>query len=240
VGSLRRGSRHRAQIRVLAVLFGLVAGFVVPATDAQPPRAPLPWIDAHLHLVGGRGAQADWPGAVDAAVRDMDRFGIATALVLPPPQVDTQQTYEASAFASTLARHRGWFAYIGGGGALNPMIHRHADPTRVTDDVKREFVAAAEAIIDGGAVGFGEMASLHISVAPAHPYEFVPADHPLFLVLADVAARRDVPIDLHMDAVDGETPTPPRFTGFANPAKLPDTIGALARLLARHPKARIV
>jgi predicted TIM-barrel fold metal-dependent hydrolase len=84
------------------------------------------------------------------------------------------------------------------------------------------------------------MASLHISAAPGHPYEFVPADHPLFLVLADVAARRDVPIDLHMDAVDGEMPTPSRFATQANPAKLADTLGGLARLLTHNPKARVV
>ena len=212
-----------------------------PSQQGQPPaQAPAPWVDVHLHLIGGRGPQADYVGAADEAIREMDRFGITTAIVLPPPQVDSQQTYDVSAFVGALQRHRGRFAYLGGGGALNPTIHRYADPAQVTDAVKREFAAAAEQIIEGGAVGFGEMASLHISAAPGHPYEFVPADHPLFLVLADVAARRDVPIDLHMDAVEGETPTPARFATQANPAKLADTLGALARLLAHNPKARIV
>jgi hypothetical protein len=162
------------------------------------------------------------------------------AIVLPPPQVDAQPVYDVSAFVTALARHRGRFAYLGGGGMLNAIIHRHADPASVTDTVKRELAAAADAIIDGGAVGFGEMASLHISAAPGHPYEFVPADHPLFRVLAEVAARRDVPIDLHMDAVEGEMTTPPRFAAEANPPKLPDTMGALVRLLAHDRKARIV
>jgi len=31
----------------------------------------------------------------------------------------------------------------------------------------------------------------------------VPADHPLLRVLADVAAARGMPVDLHMDAVEG-------------------------------------
>jgi hypothetical protein len=254
---------RRAVIRRSAALLWLIAAIAIATAHAQPPRpmaprpdmrqrmpetppqeppgrsAAAPWIDVHLHLIGGRGPHADYAGAADTAIREMDRFGIATAIVLPPPQVESQQTYDTSAFVAALQRHRGRFAYLGGGGALNPTIHQHADPAQVTDAVKRDFAAAAEQIIEGGAVGFGEMASLHISAAPGHPYEFVPADHPLLLVLADVAARRDVPIDLHMDAVDGEMPTPPRFATQANPAKLADTLGGLARLLAHNPKARI-
>lgn len=222
-------------------MVSLVTAVLVTASQAQPVRqAPAPWIDAHLHLVAGRGPQADYAGAADAAIREMDRFGIAAAIVMPPPQVDEQAVYDASAFVRAISRHRGRFAHLGGGGALNPIVHRHADPARVTDAVKRDFAAAAERIIDGGAVGFGEMASLHISAAPGHPYEFVPADHPLLLVLADVAARRDVPIDLHLDAVEGVMATPSRFAGPPNPARLADTLGGLARLLAHNPKARIV
>lgn len=208
--------------------------------QGPPIQAPVPWVDVHLHLVGGRERSPDFAGAVEAAIREMDRFGIARAIVLPPPQIDSQPVYDAHAFRGALARHRGRFAHLGGGGALNAMIHRHADPASVTDAVRREFAAAAERIIDDGAAGFGEMASLHLSATQGHPYEFVPADHPLLRVLAEVAARRDVPIDLHMDAVDGETPTPARFAGSPNPPTLPDTLGGLARLLAHNPKAKIV
>ena len=233
---------RRALIRGGAALAWLVAAVIAGAAGAQPSRpvqAPAPWVDAHLHLVAGRDRQPDFAGAVEVAIREMDRFGIAVAIVLPPPQIDAQPAYDASAFSSALRRHRGRFAHLGGGGTLNPIIHRYADPARVTDAVKRDFAAAAERIIDAGAVGFGEMASLHLSAVQGHPYEFVPADHPLFRVLADVAAGRDVPIDLHMDAVDGEMPTPARFAGL-NPPTLADTLGGLARLLAHNPKARIV
>jgi len=254
--------RCRMVIWRSVVVVALVVGGLVPATDGQPPgpmppdirqqmpplqregqpvaQVPVPWVDVHLHLIGGHGPQQDYSGAVEVAIREMDRFGIAMAIVLPPPQVDAQPVYDTPAFVAALPRHRGRFAYLGGGGALNPIVHRYAGGAGVTDTVKREFAAAADAIIDAGAVGFGEMAALHISVAPGHPYEFVPADHPLFRVLADVAARRDVPIDLHMDAVQGEMPTPSRFAAPANPPKLADTMDGLSRLLAHNPKARIV
>ncbi len=226
---------RRALIRSVPGM--VVAGLFVRSARAQSPGR---WIDVHLHLIGGRGQQQDYAGAVDAAIQEMDRYGIAVAIVLPPPQIDQQPVYDASAFVGALQRHRGRFAYLGGGGELNSVIHRYADSATVTEAVKRDFAAMADKIIDGGAVGFGEMASLHLSAAPGHPYEFVPADHPLFRVLAEVAARRAVPIDLHMDAVEGEMPTPSRFAGPPNPPKLTDTMGALARLLAYNPKAKIV
>lgn len=213
-----------------------------PAPGAVKPR--LSWIDVHLHLVTGRGSsRPDWGGAVETAIRDMDQFGIAMALVMPPPQVETQPgVYDADAFAGALTRYRGRFASLGGGGTLNSTLHRYADPVQVTDGVKRRFATAAEKLIDGGAVGFGEMASLHVSAASGHPYEFVPADHPLMLVLADVAAKRDVPIDLHLDAVDAPMPTPAFLAerSSANPPVLPETLAALERLLAHNRKANIV
>lgn len=239
--------RARRRRRLTCALVLAVSALAM-AVQAQPPhrrppgmptQAARPWMDVHMHLIGGRGV--DFPGAVETAVREMDRFGIATAIILPPPQVDSQPvTHDHTDYAGALRRHPGRFAFLGGGGTLNATLHRHADPAKVNDQVKRDFAAAAEQILDGGASGFGEMASLHISATTGHPYEFVPADHPLFLVLADVAARRDAPIDLHMDAVDGDMPTPPRFAGGANPPMMPATMAPLTRLLAHNPKAKIV
>jgi predicted TIM-barrel fold metal-dependent hydrolase len=244
----------------IAALLALSVGLIAAPAAAQGPRpgmgstpgqmpspptvtrAATSWIDVHVHLVTGRtrGGPGDYLGAVEAALKEMDRFRIATSIVLPPPQIDEQRPYDLEAFASAIRPHGRRFAMIGGGGALNSIVHRHADPKRVAESVKREFALVAEKILSAGAVGFGEMASLHLSATQGHPYEYVPADHPLFLLLADIAARRDVPIDLHMDPVDGETPTPPFFRTGNNPPVLPDTIGALGRLLAYNPKARIV
>jgi predicted TIM-barrel fold metal-dependent hydrolase len=214
-----------------------------PGQAPQGPatvQAPAPWIDVHLHLVAGRGGQDDYGGAVDTAVREMDRFGIAMAIVMPPPQVDSQSPYDYPSYSGALRRYPGRLAFLAGGGTLNPTIHRYADPAKVTDKVKRDFAAAAEKLVDAGAVGFGEIAALHISAVAGHPYEFVPADHPLLLALADVAAKRGVPIDLHMDAVEGEAPAPQLMAGASNPPKLPDTMAALPRLLAHNPQAKIV
>ena len=247
-------SRHSFPI-VIGILFLVsltVPAEVVAQRKAPPVKQPqetqsigqqqasVPWVNVHVHLVAGRGVQTDYAGAINATLEEMDRFGISTTIVMPPPQIDSQSTYDAPDFASILQRHHGRMVWMGGGGTLNPLIHRYADPARVTETVKRDFTALAERIIDQGASGFGEMASLHISHESGHPYEFVPADHPLFRLLADIAARREVPIDLHMDPVEGQMPTPSQLKGDVNPPMLSDTLGGLARLLAYNPKARII
>lgn len=251
--SARRTHRGRSFVVVaLSVLSVVVAADAQPQRPTPPAGPPAasgaartvaPWIDVHLHLVAGRGSSPDWGGAVETAIREMNQFGIATAIVMPPPQVDTQPgVYDALAYAGALTRYRDRFAYLAGGGTLNAMLHRYADPAQVTDAVKRQFVTIAGKLLDAGAVGFGEMASLHVSAASGHPYEFVPADHPLLRVLADVAGKHDVPIDLHLDAVETEMPTPAFLAGrsTANPATLPATTAALERLLAHEPRARVV
>lgn len=232
----------RIVFAAMAVAIALTGSAAEAQVSRPVPRAPAPWIDAHLHLVPGTvgRAQIDFASAVTTAIREMDEAGIALAIVMPPPQVDAQDRYDHAEFASAVGRHRDRFAFMGGGGSLNAMLHRHADPARITDAVKAEFAATAGKIIDAGAVGFGEIAALHMSAVQGHPFESVPADHPLLLLLADIAARRDVPIDLHMDAAEGEVATPPFFKVPPNPPRLADTVGGLERLLRHNAKARIV
>jgi hypothetical protein len=79
-----------------------------------------------------------------------------------------------------------------------------------------------------------------LSVIPRHGYNFVPADHPLLLLLADIAAEHDVPIDLHMDTLIKSIATPAAFSRNQNPKTLPETLAAFRRLLEHNPKAKIV
>ncbi len=170
----------------------------------------------------------------------MDRLGIRKAIIMPPPQVMSQRWYDYPSFVHALSGYPDRFSFLGGGGELNVKLHEYSDPSTVTEDVKRAFADQAEQTIRDGAVGFGEIASLHISAAPGHPYEFVPADHPLLRVLADVAAKYNVPIDLHMDATNDEMPVPRRFKDGDNPPILPPTISSLRRVLKHNPNAKIV
>ncbi|MBF0247906.1 MAG: amidohydrolase family protein [Alphaproteobacteria bacterium] len=209
------------------------------AARAEPGAA---YIDAHAHLFGdvGRG-ETDYPGAVELAVRTMDALGIRKTLVMPPPFAPSHpQSYDVETLNRAIAKHPDRFAVLGGGGTLNPMLAAAAGSTTVDDALKARFTEAAHAVLDQGAVGFGEMMAEHFSMGPDHPYLSAPADHPL-LLLADIAALRDAPIDIHMEAIEHEAGPPEgRYRSPPNPSRLTPNSEAFERLLAHNPKARIV
>jgi predicted TIM-barrel fold metal-dependent hydrolase len=136
----------------------------------------------------------------------------------------------------------GRFAFLAGGDSLNPLIQTAVRTGQVSSDLQRQFEKKATEIMRAGAVGFGETTALHPSLNPTHPFEEAPPDHLLFLQLADLAARFDVPIDLHMEAMTRDTPTPEwlRQASPNNPAILKENITGLERLLAHNRQARIV
>jgi hypothetical protein len=226
--------------RFIAIIYLTFFIFLQPVFTKAESKFELKFIDTHVHLISGRSDKEDYAGSVNVAISHMDRLGISKAFVLPPPQISTQDWSDYSSFAETLNKYQDRFLFLGGGGELNTRLHEYSDPSAVTGDVMRSFAEQAEQIIRDGAIGFGEIASLHISAVPGHPFEFVPADHPLLLVLADVAAKFNVPIDLHMDAAANEMPIPLRFKDGDNPPVLPPTIDALERLLKHNPNAKIV
>ncbi|TAN47471.1 MAG: hypothetical protein EPN26_13840, partial [Rhodospirillales bacterium] len=108
------------------------------------------------------------------------------------------------------------------------------------DDLRQRFTAAAERIAASGAVAFGELALEHFGLGPGHQYEYVPPDHPLLLLLAEIAADKDMPMEVHLEAIEREAPIAERYLPFGNPAVLKPNIEAFERLLAHNPKTRIV
>jgi hypothetical protein len=122
------------------------------------------------------------------------------------------------------------------------MLHEAVRAGTVDAELERNFEARAQEIVTGGALGFGEMSCEHLSFNPRHPYTSAPPDHPLMLRLAEVAAQLGVPIDLHMEAVRADMPTPPRFLERSpnNPPTLKVNIDRFRTLLASNRKASII
>ena len=197
-------------------------------------------IDTHVHLIPGR--DLDFHKALKSAIEKMDRYGVATSILMPPPRpVKIRQNYDHADFCNRLKDYPGRFLCMGGGGSLNITLHTNRDPGQVSEETKKQFAASARNIAAGGVVGYGEISSLHISLADRHAYSFVPADHPLLKVLADVAAEQGLPIDLHMDALARATPPPARLASLPNnPKMFPETLSALDRLLSHNTEATIV
>lgn len=212
-----------------------------PALGRRPPPGGGPGRMADGDR-GQGGLVKDYEAAADNLVAMMDRAGVARALVMPPPQSPNQRGgYTYRELLEAVRRHPDRLSLAGGGGELCPMI-MGTEPANVTTALRAEFGRRAEEIIRDGAKAFGEMAVLHFSLSDRHVFERAPADHPLFLLLADIAARHDIPIDIHWEAVTEDQPTPEDLVkrSSANPARIQPTIPGIERLLAHNRKTRIV
>jgi predicted TIM-barrel fold metal-dependent hydrolase len=228
----------------------LIAVLACTVVAAQGPglRAGAPSIiDTHNHLFGrfpaGPGpVVVDYDGAAQVALETMDKLGIKTLIVMPPPFAPSHpHPYDAEDLLDVVRSRPDRFAFLAGGGSLNPMLHQAARDGKAGPDVRRLFEQKALEILSKGALGFGEMTAEHFSLGgPTHPYESVPPDHPLFLLLADIAARHDVPIDIHMEAVPEEMPLPQRLSSPPNPRILRPNTAAFERLLAHNRNAKII
>ena len=206
---------------------------LVPALawSQTPPVAPLRYVDVHVHPIAG---SMEEPRAV------MKEAGIRAMVLMPPPQVSgMRRIADHESFVAAVRDQPASFAFLGGGGSLNLMIHDTA-AERVDTAVRERFAARARKILADGAAGFGEMSPHHLSAMPGHPYESVPADHPLFLLLADIAAENNAVIDLHFDLVARDTVLPPRFSASLNPGTLRANLEGFERLLAHNRGARVV
>ena len=222
---------------IAATLTSAIFAAFACATPAAAADAPI--LDAHTHITASPGGGSFAP-ALKAELTAMNTFGIRKAIVMSPPRgAFIAANFDYPDFIKDVAPQRDRFAFLGGGGTLNPMMHG-IDPAKVTEADRAKFRQSALDILAAGASGFGEMSALHVSLNAEHQYNYAPADHPLLLDLADIAAEHDVPIDLHMDLLTAPEPTPRQLAGYQNPKTLPATLPALEHLLAHNLKAKIV
>jgi len=213
-------------------------GNTVPTTQSTE----LIYVDTHNHLVGPRKAgQYNLEGPAEIALEAMNATGVKLNLLMPMPQAVNQKLQLCfEDLLPILKKYPDRFAALGGGGSLNVMIQQSVEEGQVTTAMEEEFDRRALELVREGAVGFGEMTAEHFSMSAEHPYEAVSPDHPLFLRLADLAARHDVPIDIHMEAIPEAMPMPSRFKSPPNPRMLKSNIAAFEKLLAHNRKANIV
>lgn len=222
---------------------GRAAGWIALALAAclsAQAHARGEWIDVHVHPVVGKGAT---PEAVDQTAQTllqiMDNHNIRQAVIMPLPNPAQAAVVFNEHVASIGAKHAPRLAFLGSG-TLNMLLDKASRLESVPDEFRQKFEAVAEAQIARGAIGFGEIAALHVSHTPTHHFIQTPPDHPLLLLLADIAARHDVPIDLHCDPVAEDMATPGKLISPRNPPQLKGNLAAIERLLAHNRKAVIV
>lgn len=247
------------------LLWRIAVGLVLTASVGVAGER-VGFVDVNLHLFGaaapgiGRGGGSRQkptnrkPGEKPGTTREgffsagkkllalMDRYRIRCAVLVPPPRSSRNlDPVEVPALAELVKKYPDRFVLAAGGNELNPLIH--ATPRdAVTDKIKARFRSKAEALVKMGIRCFGEIAALHVSFTRAHVFEETLPDHPLFLLLADIAAEKGIPIDLHMQAVPRamDTPAGLRRVSPNNPPRLKANIAALERLLKHNRKANIL
>ena len=228
----------------LAFMFWLLLGVVAPTAifslhpsrqaPEQPHPAAVPFVDVHAHL-----DPANPERSIQSALQAMPGENAVKIVFMPPPfTTDDPALYEAGVILPQIKGHTDKFAVLGGGGSLNAMIQDAVRSGDAGSEIRHRFKQQAETLLRQGVAGFGEMTAEHFQGATA--YQFAPADHPLFLLLADIAAEHGVPIDLHLEAVPRAMPLPAGFQSPPNPAQLHANIPALERLLAHNLHARII
>lgn len=236
----------------------LAAQTSTPSVQITMPQGQvevLAWIDTHTHpstsivsidKAGGSRKKFVYcvtPECLESMISIMDEVGTSYAMLMSPPASAGHGNSQFEADLASAARENPErFFYVGGGAVLNPLVHQAVKAGRVTDTTRAEFEAAAQAILADGAVGFGEIAILHLSLSASHPFEEAPANHELLLLLADLAAQNDVPIDIHMDPVlqDMQTPDEIIKRSLQNPTTLQGNIELFEALLSHNPATRII
>src|SRR6185436_760739 len=200
---------------LVAALLGLHGSLAAPVADkaaAKPDDKPAdkpaadkaltPYVEAHTHF-DAKDAEA----AVRAALAGLVRQNAAMVLLqMPPDTFDHPGHYDAEVVLAEARKHPGQIGVLGGGGTLNAMIIQAAATGEAGPAVQKKFKDRAEELLREGVIGFGEMTAEHY--AGVTPYQYAPADHPLYLLLADIAAAHGVPIDLHIEAVPEDMAVP--------------------------------
>jgi predicted TIM-barrel fold metal-dependent hydrolase len=239
-----------AMLFAFAALFSLSGiswrGLAQPSAKMQQPNADgesivalSPYVDTHAHF--DAKILSDPNGEIDAALREMGHENAAKLIFMPGPFLpDDPNRFDHDAFLAALKKHADKLAFQGGGGSLNPMIQESVRAGDAGPEVQRKFKARADQILRDGAAGFGELSSEHVSFLPGQAYETAPPDHPLFLLLADIAADHGVPIDLHMDVVPQAMPLPLDLKSPPNPSSIRENLATFERLLNHNPRAKIV
>jgi predicted TIM-barrel fold metal-dependent hydrolase len=213
-----------------------IAGSLALAAAAEAPVAPAltPYIDAHAHF-----DERDIPGSIRSALAALGRQNAQLIILMTPPDTfDSPGHYDAEIILAAAREHPGKLAVVGGGGTLNAMIQQAVASGAAGEELRKRFQERADELIRGGVVGFGEITAEHF--AGGTPYQQAPADHPLLLLLADIAAEHGMPIDLHMEAVPQAMPLPAGLKSPPNAPQLGENIAAFERLLAHNRRAKVI
>src|SRR5262249_25230577 len=149
-------------------------------------------------------------GSIQSALRAMPKENAAKVIFMPSPSAPEAPTrFDVEPLIAAEKDHREKFAFLGGGGTLNVMIQQSVRSGDSGPETQKKYKERPEETMRQGASGFGKITTEHSAMTRTQYYEYAPADHPLFLLLADISAEHDgAPICIHMEAVPKSMPIP--------------------------------
>ncbi|HEX3371121.1 MAG TPA: amidohydrolase family protein [Candidatus Acidoferrales bacterium] len=200
----------------------------------EPIPALTPFVEEHAHF-----DETDPAGSVRSALAEMGRENAAMILFqISPDTFDHPGHYDSEVILAEVKKHPGKLAITGGGGSLNSIIMQAVATGDAGPAVQKKLKDRADELLREGVVGFGEMTAEHFSGYT--PYQYAPIDHPLYLMLADIAAAHHVPIDLHMEAVPQDMALPAGLKSPPNAPRLHANIAAFEKFLSHNANAKVI
>ncbi len=209
----------------------LVTICVVYHSAAAFAEEPIHFINVHGHYVP---LGPEFPPKSKMAVKfgfggmpvseffaSMDRWGVDIFInELSPSTIWKGGTHDDYGIPKLSELYPRRVVSLYGGKALR-LLYRVVEKGSYTARHERKFARLIERAMQSRKYkGFGEI-GLHHMETVKRKGPTIPADHPWMLKLADIAAKYDVPIDIHMEATD-------------------DNLAALERLLAHNRNAKII
>lgn len=156
------------------------------------------YIDVHTHIMPAGMS-------IEEIIQNMDTEGIDIMVIMETPTAIYKGTPQVDyGIPGAAQKYPSRFIVLYGGEAitlLDSVINRGS----YTPAEEEKYTALLEdAMKTGKYRGLGEIALRHVSIEGKGADVTIPGDHPWMFIMSDIAAKYNVPIDIHMDIVGGE------------------------------------
>lgn len=156
------------------------------------------YIDVHTHIIPAGMS-------IEEIIQNMDKEGIDTMVIMETPTAIYKGTPQADyGIPGAAQNYPSRFIVLYGGEAID-LLDSVVNRGSYTPAEEKKYIALIEdAMKTGKYRGFGEIALRHVSSDDKGANVTVPGNHPWMFIMSDIAAKYNVPIDIHMDIVEGE------------------------------------
>ncbi len=157
------------------------------------------YIDVHTHIsTSGM--------SIDEIIRNMDSEGIDKMIIMKPPASIPVDTPQSNFGVPDVALQNPDRFYVLYGGEAIAMLENAAISGEYTKEEEERYITLLEEELKTGIyIGIGEIGLRHfVPTIDGKSKKIndltIPGNHPWMFLMSDIAAKYDVPIDVHMEA----------------------------------------